>query len=165
MLALQELVRRRPDGVRVVTFGDRTPLGLPFAQDHAGVATPDQLSWLFSEAAVGLCLSLTNFSLVPQEMLACGLPCVDLLGESTRSVFGDDGPVELAPPDPLALADALERLLDDADLRERRSRAGRAFVAARTWDAATEQVERELRVALREREHDPAGRRPSVGLG
>ena len=36
-----------------------------------------------AEATVGLCLSLTNYSLIPQEMLACGLPCVDLAGAST----------------------------------------------------------------------------------
>ena len=52
------------------------------------MASPHQLARLFCEATVGLCLSLTNYSLIPKEMLACGLPCVDLRGASAESVFG-----------------------------------------------------------------------------
>ncbi len=152
VLALHELWRRRGGDLRVVTFGDSWPLDAPFPTEHAGVATPEELSWLFSEGTVGLCLSLTNYSLVPQEMLACGLPCVDLEGASAESVFGRDGPVELAPLDPTALADALERLLADDSLREARGREGIAFVAPHSWNAAAEQVETQLRAALRLRE-------------
>ena len=68
---------------------------------------------------------MTNYSLVPQEMLACGLPCVELDRPSTRSVFGADGPVTLADFDADAIADGLERLLDDEAEWERRSRLGR----------------------------------------
>ena len=50
----------------------------------------------YAEAAVGLCLSLTNYSLIPQEMMACGLPCVDLAGGSTDAELGRDGGVEVA---------------------------------------------------------------------
>jgi O-antigen biosynthesis protein len=151
VLALAALHRRRPD-VRIVLFGDRKPLRAPFPYEHLGVAGHEELSWLFSEATVGLCLSLTNFSLVPQEMLACGLPCVDLDRPSTRSVFGADGPIALAGFDADAIASAIEQLMDDQAKWERRSRQGLEFVAPHTWDAATEQVERELRTALRLRE-------------
>ena len=72
------------------------PLDAPFAYEHPGVAGHEELAWLFSEATAGLCLSMTNYSLLPQEMLACGLPCVDLDRPSARSVFGEDGPVVLA---------------------------------------------------------------------
>ena len=106
---------------------------------------------MYSEATVGVCLSLTNYSLIPQEMLACGLPCVDLEGASASSVFGADGPVELVPFDADGLAGALERLLDDPAERERRSVAGRGFVRPHTWDQAAVQVERGLRSALRVR--------------
>lgn len=151
VLALEELKRRRPD-VRAVLFGDTQPLATPFDHEHLGIASPEQLAWTYSQGTVGLCLSATNYSLIPQEMLACGMPCVDLAGISAESVFGKDGPVELAAIDPLALADAMERLLDDEALWRRRSEAGRAFVRGRTWDRAAEQVEAGIRAALRERE-------------
>jgi glycosyltransferase involved in cell wall biosynthesis len=99
---------------------------------------------------------MTNFSLIPKEMLSCGLPCVELAGISAESVFGADGPIELAPFDAVAIADAMERLLSDEALWERRSREGAEFVASHTWDAAAEQVEAGLREALRERERADA---------
>jgi glycosyltransferase involved in cell wall biosynthesis len=151
LMALSELHRRRPD-LRIVLFGDEGKLESPFPYEHLGVLTPPQLATLYSEATVGLCLSLTNFSLMPKEMLACGLPCVELAGVSAESIFGSDGLLELAPLDPQAIADALERLLDDPEHRERRAREGIEFVASHTWDHATDEVEAGLRHALRERE-------------
>jgi glycosyltransferase involved in cell wall biosynthesis len=151
LMALAELHRRRPD-LRIVLFGTDKPLHAAFPYEHMGVLSPAQLARLYSEATVGLCLSLTNFSLMPKEMLACGLPCVELAGVSAESIFGEDGALDLAPLHPLRIADALERLLADPALRERRSREGREFVASHTWDHATDEVEAGLRHALRERE-------------
>jgi glycosyltransferase involved in cell wall biosynthesis len=151
LMALAELKRRRPD-TRIVLFGTDEVLHASFPYEHVDVLSPTQLSWLYSEATVGLCLSLTNFSLMPKEMLACGLPCVELAGVSAESIFGDDGPLELAPLDPTRIADALERLLVDQTEWERRSREGIEFVASHTWDRATDEVEAGLRHALRVRE-------------
>jgi len=151
LMALAELHRRRPD-LRIALFGTPHQLPTPFPYEHLGLLSPLQLSWLYSEATVGLCLSLTNFSLMPQEMIACGLPCVELAGVSAEGIFGEDGPIELAPLDPWLLADALERLLDDRDLWERRSAAGIAFASHQTWDGATDAVEAGIRHALRSRE-------------
>ena len=151
IMALARLYESRPD-IRIVMFGDREPTRAPFPYEHIGIATPEQLAWVYSEATVGMCLSLTNYSLIPQEMLACGLPCVDLEGASASSVFGPDGPVQLVPFDVDRLAESLQGLLADRPDRERRSAAGMAFVKPHTWDLAAIQVERELRTALRLRE-------------
>jgi glycosyltransferase involved in cell wall biosynthesis len=151
ILALAALHERRPN-LRIVLFGDKNPITTPFPYAHIGIASPEQLAWVYSEATVGMCLSLTNYSLIPQEMLACGLPCVDLNGASASSVFGAEGPVQLVPFDADALAGAVEHLLDDETEWERRSEAGKAFVAPHTWDLAATQVEVELRTALRRRE-------------
>jgi O-antigen biosynthesis protein len=151
LMALEELYRRRPQ-TRIVMFGEHNEMKTPFPYEHLGVAAPATLARLFSQATVGLCLSMTNYSLIPQEMLACGLPCVDLEGASAESVFGGDGPVELSEFDSHALAGHVGRLLDDEELWQRRSRAGVEFVAGRSWDRAAEQVEGALRRALRQRE-------------
>jgi glycosyltransferase involved in cell wall biosynthesis len=151
MLALAELHRRVPEA-RIVLFGTDKPLHAAFPYEHLGVLSTPQLARLYSESTVGLCLSLTNFSLMPKEMLACGLPCVELEGVSAESIFGSDGPLELAPLDPTRIADALERLLVDRQEWQRRSREGIEFVASHTWDRATDEVEAGLRHALRVRE-------------
>jgi glycosyltransferase involved in cell wall biosynthesis len=151
LLALEEMRRRRPD-LRILTFGHTKALGTAMGYEALGVAPPAQLARSYSKATVGLCLSLTNYSLIPQEMMACALPCVDVRGGSSEAEFGAAGPVELAEPDPVALADAVERLLDDRALWTRRSEAGLAFVADADWDHAARQVEQGLRQALRRRE-------------
>jgi glycosyltransferase involved in cell wall biosynthesis/GT2 family glycosyltransferase len=151
LLALDELWRRRPD-VRIVLFGDHERTDTTFPYEHLGIVGTGELARRYNKSAVGLCLSLTNYSLIPQEMMACGLPCVDLAGRCPEAVFGRDGPVELAEADPIALADAIEALLDDEERWRARSESGLAFVADASWDLAARQVEEGLREALRQRE-------------
>lgn len=153
-LALEELVARRPE-IRVVTFGEAGGLRSTYSHEELGIATPDQLAWAYCAGTVGLCLSLTNPSLVPQEMMACGLPCVDLAEGPSEAVFGANGPVELAEADPVALANAMERLMDDDERWQRRSELGLEFAASASWDSAAEQVEAGLRAALRQSEEAP----------
>jgi len=147
LAGLGELVARRPD-VEVWGFGYGIEPGVDFAVNHLGVLSEPELAQYYNAATVGLVLSMTNYSLVAQEMLACGLACVELDSPSVVAAYGRDGPVDLAPPDPYAIASALERLLDDLPLRAERVRAGLEFAATRTWDRAAEQVEAGLRAAL-----------------
>ena len=151
LLALAELHSRRPD-LRILLFGSIFPIQTSFPHLELGVLDPVELSWLYSEATVGLSLSMTNFSLIPKEMLACGLPCVDLAGASAESIFGKTGPLELAELNPLAIADALERLLEDQELWEHRTKAGLGYDKDQTWDRAADTVEAGIRHALRIRE-------------
>jgi glycosyltransferase involved in cell wall biosynthesis len=148
LLALEELHRRRP-GLELGLFGEARPIATPFPHTHLGVLEPARLAKAYRSATVGLVLSLTNPSLIPLEMLACGLPCVDTTGAGMLATFGADGPITLAALDPLALADAIERLLVDAEFRAQRSLDGVAWVRRRTWAAAAAQVEDGLRQALR----------------
>lgn len=154
VLALEELVRRRP-GARVVTFGQQAPLVTTFEYEALGVVPPGRLAVAYARATVGLCLSMTNYSLIPQEMMACGLPCVDLEGGSSEAMFGTQGPVELAQADPLSIAGALEAMLADEQRWHARSEAGLEFVSGADWDHAARQVEAGLREALRREEPQP----------
>jgi glycosyltransferase involved in cell wall biosynthesis len=151
VLALEELHQRRPD-TRFVLFGDTDEVRLGFPYELLGVTSPDTLAQRYCAATAGLCLSLTNYSLIPQEMMACGLPCVDVGGGSTEYELGRDSGVGFAERDPVAIADALERLLEDREEWEQRSQAGLVLVEAASWDLAARQVEAGLRDALRERE-------------
>ena len=147
LLALEELHRRRP-GVEIALFGEARPVSARFPHTHLGVLEPAALAERYAEATVGVVLSLTNPSLGPTEMLACGLPVVDVASDAMRATFGPDGPITLAPPDPLGLADAIEGLLGDRARRAQVSAAGVDVVASRSWPAAAEQLEAGLRAAL-----------------
>jgi glycosyltransferase involved in cell wall biosynthesis len=76
------------------------------------------------------------FGLAAAEALSCGVPVVasDLPG--VRSVVADEVAGLLTPPsNPVALAAALRRILDNPSLREGMSRAARERVIARyDWD-------------------------------
>jgi glycosyltransferase involved in cell wall biosynthesis len=151
LLALSEVARRRP-GLRIVLFGDTTPPPAPFDYEWAGVMDPAQLAELYNRATVGLVISLTNYSRMPKEMMASGLAVVDVAHPSVISVFGsDEAVIALAQPDPAALADRIDALLDDREGRARQAQAAQRFVAGMTWAAAAEQVEQATRRWLAER--------------
>ncbi|WP_354698695.1 glycosyltransferase family 4 protein [Paraconexibacter sp. AEG42_29] len=154
LIALEELKARRPE-LRVVLFGDEGAAALNFEYEHHGAISAERLSHVYSEATVGIAFSLTHGSLVPHDMMSCGLPVLDLEGYGTAAEHADSGLIELAPLDPLAMADALERLLDDPQLRAARSQAGREYVGAHSWPASAARVEAGLRDILRAREPAP----------
>jgi glycosyltransferase involved in cell wall biosynthesis len=147
LAALAELSSRRP-GVEIALYGEDRPLAVPFAHSNLGVLDDRHLAELYSRASVGMVLSLTNPSLIGLEMMACGLPCVELASESMLATFGDGGPLTLAELDPPAAYAAVEALLDDHERRERASRTGLELMADRTWKRAAAQLQEGLREAL-----------------
>jgi O-antigen biosynthesis protein len=148
MAGLALLARRRP-ALRPVLFGSRRKTALPFPAEDLGVVSPRRLSELYREASVGVVFSLTTHSLVAQEMMASGLPVVELEGDNVGSALGRSGDVvEMAARRPDAIADAVERLLDDRAAAAAMAGRARAFVEARTWERAGDQIEAALREFL-----------------
>lgn len=147
LAAVAELKRRRPE-TELWGFGEDAVPRIDVPVKNVGVLPASELPSLYSEATVGLVLSMTNYSLVAQEMLACELPCVELASPSSQMAFGGSGAVELAPLEPHAIADALQMLLDEPEIRAQRVRAGRDLIADRTWAHAAAGVEAGLFEAL-----------------
>ncbi len=149
MMALEELAKREIP-FEVEFFG--APLNFkaaPFPFRDHGVASPSDLAHLFQIADVGLVFSATNYSLVPQEMMACNLPIVELKGENTSSIF-PEGTVTLADPHPSAIADGLEALLKDPARRQKQAKAALNWVGQFSWPASARLVESALKERLSE---------------
>ncbi|MBL4836733.1 MAG: glycosyltransferase [Kordiimonadaceae bacterium] len=143
MLALELLAKRGVDFI-VDFFG--TPLEFkeaPFPFKDHGVATPEELAHLFQQADIGVVFSATNYSLVPQEMMACALPIVELQGESTECIFPADT-VSLAAPHPASIADAMEALLADPAKQKAQASAAQKWVSSFSWEASAKAVETAL---------------------
>jgi glycosyltransferase involved in cell wall biosynthesis len=150
MTGLIKLSERRPT-IRPVLFGSHRSTRLPFPAEDLRVVPPRRLAQLYREAAVGVVFSLTTHSLVAHEMMASGLPTVELEGENVGSALGPSGELVLqVPRRPDAVADGIERLLDDREAAAAMARRARAFVEARSWERAGDQVESALRDFLRE---------------
>lgn len=150
LLALEELRRRRPT-VQIALYGESVRSTAAFEHRDLGVLEDRRLAALFAQATVGMVLSLTNPSLTGLEMMASGLPCVELASDAMLATFGRAGPLQLADAEPLALCSAIEALLDDARRRAEISRAGIALMAERTWSRAADGLEHGLRAALQGR--------------
>ena len=138
LLALALLKERRPD-LEVVLFGsDDLPYRPPFDYTPAGILGEAELAELYRGAAVGLSISLTNYSLIPQEMLACGLPVVEMNLPPVRAAYPDGEPgISLAAPDPGEIAEALFGVLSLSDSEMRRAReAAASLVAQLSWARA-----------------------------
>jgi glycosyltransferase involved in cell wall biosynthesis len=147
VMALELVAARRPGLVVDLFGGDTRHLRLPFRHVHHGVLPPPRLADLYRRATVGMVFSTTNYSLIPHEMMACGLPVIDLLGENTSAEFRE-GTVTLSDADPHQIADAVERLLSDPAARDAQADRARQYVRGLTWERAGMQVEAAIRVGI-----------------
>jgi glycosyltransferase involved in cell wall biosynthesis len=163
-------IRTRRDDVHLVVVGRRKKGGLA---DRAmqELSLPDdavrfvhgiddeQLATLLASAEVAVVPSLyEGFSLPAIESMACGTPLVATTGGALPEVAGTDGDTALLVPpgEPGPLATAIERLLDDPQLRARLGDAGRLRVLERfTWRVAAARTAEQYRHVIASRE-EPA---------
>ena len=133
-LELVVIGRPQPGG-RVAKTLER--LGLEDIVTTVSGVSDEELARLYGEAEVAVVPSLyEGFSLPAIEAMSCGVAVVATTGGALPEVVGKDGETGLlvTPDDPEALAAAIRRLLDDAELRVRIGAAGRERVISRfTW--------------------------------
>ncbi len=147
VLVLAELNRRVPDLTVVVAGWDVRHYALPFRCEHAGLLDPSELARLYGSCDAALVLSFSNLSLLPLEIMACGVPVVSNRAACTEWLLTDDIAV-LARPTVEDLTGALEKVLSSADLAMQLSTDALAFAAATDWDAEGEKMAVRLRTLL-----------------
>lgn len=124
--ALQIVQSLRPD-VKVYLYGSQKVEVSGLRAEHLGVIPTDQCNKLYNKCKVGLCISTTNPSRIPFEMMAAGLPVVDLFGENTVYDLPEDGCL-LAEPSPEAIATAILNILNNDKLRSGMSKGGADYM-------------------------------------
>lgn len=122
----------------------------PFLCTLHGMLKSEDLGELYRTADLGLCFSTTNYSIVPQEMMACGLPVVEIDVESTRAIYPENV-VTLCGPQPADIAAALADLLRDPERRRKQAEAARGWVASFSWERSARMVETAVCDRLSER--------------
>lgn len=140
LLAFEQLARMGIE-FELHTFG--APLTVdkaPFKCISHGSLTTTQLCKLYQECDVGVVFSATNYSLIPQEMMACGLPVAELNMESTRAIF-PKGVVTLLSSDPRNMAFELQAFIEDRGRWQVQSSAALKWVNSFSWYDAARVVE------------------------
>lgn len=124
--ALRIIQSLRPD-IKIYLFGSDKLIPKSENVVHLGMLTTKECNNLYNKCKVGLCLSASNPSRIPFEMMASGLPVVDLYLDNNLYDFPTDGCL-LAAPQPEALATAIIKLFDDEKLRKKMSIAGEKYM-------------------------------------
>jgi hypothetical protein len=107
-------------------YGD---LGFPY-HNYGLIKNVSKLAEIYCKSKVGICFSTTNPSLVGYEMIACGLPLVDLRLPGCQVNFDGEDFVYYADPTPEAIYSVIGKSLTDETERARRSSLGLSFVSA-----------------------------------
>ncbi len=130
--SLALLKQHKPD-VKIYLYGTREKPDLPFEHEHFGLVSVEECAALYNRCSVGLCISATNPSRIPFEMMACGLPVVDIHRENNLFDMPENG-VMLANPRADSLARAAAMLLDDQARWGAMSAYAREFMRPRSLE-------------------------------
>jgi GT2 family glycosyltransferase/glycosyltransferase involved in cell wall biosynthesis len=139
-LALEELKGRLGDRVRIVTAGSWATDG-GGAQDikHLGLLPYAATGELYRNSDVGVALTVSKHpSYLPLELMACGVPVVAFDNPWGHWILRDGENSLLAKRTVDSLADRLERMCVDAELRKQLSTRALADIAEghSDWDRA-----------------------------
>lgn len=139
-LALEALGQKKLN-FEVHSFGAPLPFNsAPFKCIDHGICSTTQLAELYQECDLGVVFSATNYSLIPQEMMACGLPVAELDVESTRAIF-PEGVVSYLSSEPRKMAEQLAALVENNEKRKEQAQLAYKWVTQFTWEEAAKAVE------------------------
>lgn len=119
------------ENFKVIFYGDHfeSP-GFKFDHEILGsVNEPSMLADLYRSGDIGLSFSTTNPSLVGYEMMACGLPIVDLLIPYAANNYGDSKAAVMSKPNAGNISkEILQLISDDSSLKRLRNIAARDVI-------------------------------------
>lgn len=146
-----EIINSIDPSIEIYFYGSnlKKEANFPFT-DLGQLPTLENLSDLYSRAKVGLAFSPTNPSLIPYEMMACGLPIVDIdLPGAPMNKFGSLSESFTCQFNEFAIASRILRLIADEELWARVSQDGLKLIEQMPdEDQASETVKQFLQHVL-----------------
>ena len=127
----------RPD-VKIYLYGSNIKGNVWFEHENLGIIPLEKCNALYNKCEVGLCISSSNPSRIPFEMMAAGLPVVDLYMENNFFDMPNEG-VRLAHTTPESIAQALIEILDRPETAAQMSEAGKRYMADKDLEHGFEQ--------------------------
>ncbi len=124
--ALRIVKTLRPD-IQIYLYGSNMPATFDFECENLNIIPIDKCNELYNKCKVGVCMSASNPSRIPFEMMAAGLPVVEMYKENNIYDMPDGG-VLLARTTPEAIASAIIYLVDHAEERKKMSEFGLKYM-------------------------------------
>lgn len=131
--ALRLVKQARPD-IKIYVYGSDAPIHLDFEVENLGLVHDlNQLNELYNRCKVGLCISMTNPSRIPFELMAAGAVPVDVYRYNNLLDYPSET-IRLAHQSADSIAEAIVELFqNESTLTERRSSCIE-FAKTRTLD-------------------------------
>ena len=120
--ALKIVKAIKPD-VKIYLYGSNTKNLVPFEAEKLGIIPIEECNKLYNKCKIGFCISASNPSRIPFEMMAAGLPVVEIYKENNLYDF-PKGAIKLAEPTPEAIATCIIDLLDNEKELKKMSELG-----------------------------------------
>jgi glycosyltransferase involved in cell wall biosynthesis len=132
LLVLAEVAKRHPDTIAVLAGADLSGYRIPFQHVNPGIVDLADLPALYAQCDVSLVLSFSNLSLLPLELMACGVPVVSNRAPYTEWLLSDEIAL-LERPTVMALTNAICTILENPQEAQRLCAAGLRASAATDW--------------------------------
>lgn len=132
ILVLSEVVKQLPGTHIVLAGADLSEFEIPFSYENPGIVDIADLPDLYCQCDVALVLSFSNLSLLPLELMACGVPVVSNRAPYTEWLLTDQN-ARLERPTVPALTQAVCDLLRSPEQADRLRAGGFATSAATDW--------------------------------
>jgi hypothetical protein len=120
--ALKIVKTMRPD-IKIYLYGSNTKQTPDFEAEKLGIIPIEKCNELYNKCKIGFCISASNPSRIPFEMMAAGLPVVEIYRENNLYDFPENG-IKLAEASSEAIATALLELIDNDKELAKMSKTG-----------------------------------------
>ena len=146
--ALKIVKELRPD-IKIYLYGSNSKKIVDFEAEKLGIIPIEECNRLYNKCKIGFCISASNPSRIPFEMMAAGLPVVEIYKENNLYDFPDGG-IKLAEPNPEAIATTMLELIDDDKELKRMSEIGNAYMQDKPLEKGFEQFVEAVNNLLKE---------------
>lgn len=145
LMVLNQVWKHLPNTEFILAGWDTSNYFIPFPHLSAGTVSLDELPDLYSQCDVGLVISLTNLSLLPLELMACGCVVVSNTGPNVEWLLQNGENAVLTSLDPEEMAHGISKLLMSESQLSQLSQKGEAFAKMYTWQKAANDFELALK--------------------
>ena len=135
--ALKLVKTLRPD-IKIYLYGSNSKKVVDFEAEKLGIISIDECNKLYNKCKIGFCISASNPSRIPFEMMASGLPVVEIYKENNLYDFPNGG-IKLAEPTPEAIETTILELIDDEQELEKMSEVGNSYMQDKPLEKGFEQ--------------------------